>query len=223
MVFKVCHWLSLEVHFHHILERLNIHYQSIHEYEFYRYELDCQRLQSRQLFLTNRWFWSASTSQYLNPYADPHLSSRTLPAVSRGSSPCLTQDQLEHIKTVAQPNRLIVQTHDDTSYFLNDEIEMVGEWHAAMHSVSQQPQALDSSLDATSLPLSSAFGNLPLRYKSAPGDIRVHQQPDDAISCRVCQKVFAERSKLRYVVGFTCPAYFYFIFFIKQNDNDTDY
>jgi hypothetical protein len=76
---------------------------------------------------------------------------------------------------------------------------MVDEWHA------QQPQALDSSLDAISLPLSSAFGNLPLRYKGVPGDTRVHQQPDDAISCRVCQKVFAERSKLRYEVGFTCP------------------
>jgi hypothetical protein len=46
----------------------------------------------------------------------------------------LTLDQLEHIKTVAQPNRLIVQTHDDTSYFLSDEIEMVDEWHVAMHS-----------------------------------------------------------------------------------------
>jgi hypothetical protein len=41
---------------------------------------------------------------------------------------------------------------------------MVDEWHA------QQPQALDSSLDAISLPLSSAFGNLPLRYKGVPGD-----------------------------------------------------
>jgi hypothetical protein len=104
MAFKVCHWLSIEVQFHHILERLNLHYQSIHEYEYYRYEIDDQRPQSRQFFLTNRLLLSALTSQYLNPYADLRLLSRTLPAVSRGSSPCLTQDRLEHIKTVAQPN-----------------------------------------------------------------------------------------------------------------------
>jgi hypothetical protein len=128
MVFKACHWLSIEVQFfYHALKLLNIHYQSVHEYEYCRRELDDQRPQSRQ-------FLSALTSQHLNQYADLRLLSRTLPAVSRGSSPCLTLDQLEHIKTVAQPNRLIVQTHDDTSYFLSDEIEMVDEWHVAMHS-----------------------------------------------------------------------------------------
>jgi hypothetical protein len=203
MFFGICNWFSLELHFHHILERLNICHIRSRQYEFHRYELDHQRPQSRWPVLTDRWFWSASTSQYLKPYADPHLLSQTLPPVSRGSSPCqLTKYQLEHIKTVAQPNRLIALTPDNKSYFLSEDTELADEWQVAMQYSPQQPQSSDPSLDAAPFGLSSAFANLSVNYERVLADTSLIQQLDDAISCRVCRKTFKDQPKLKYVAGF---------------------
>jgi hypothetical protein len=202
MSFRICNWFSLEIRFHHVLERLNIYYKRVRPYEFHRYDLDRRQPQSRQLVLTDRWFWSASTSQFLNPYADPHLLNQTLPPVSRGSSPCqLIRYRPEHIKPVAKSNRLIAQMPSNTSYFPSDDTELATQY------ALQRPQDLVPSPDATDFRLSSAFANLSLNYEGVLNEARPNQQPSSTTSCRTCQKIFAGQPKLKYVAVFTCLAF----------------
>jgi hypothetical protein len=70
--------------------------------------------------------------------------------------------------------------------------------------VPRQPQAVVPFLDPTDFGSSSTFANLFLIYEGVLADVRLNQQPDIAISCRMCQKIFTEQSKLRYVAVFTC-------------------